>query len=97
MTLHKELNKVPQNQIEDDNNIFQDQRDKAKMLNHFVLNFTKLNLSIISDLLYAVNSIVTQCFNCKVISYNYQTYFFLIFPLEEVRKYKLTNNKGFND
>jgi len=44
-----------------------------------------------------MNCNMTQCSNCKTIAYNYQTYFFLIFPLEEVRKYKLTNNKGFND
>ena len=39
---------------------------------------------------------MTQCSNCKTISYNYQIYFFLIFPLEEVRKFKLSNNNIFN-
>ena len=32
----------------------------------------------------------------KVISYNYQIYFFLIFPLEKINKYKSINNIGFN-
>ena len=96
MTLHSELNKTPQNQIED-NNIFQDQRDKVQMFNNFASNFTKNFLSIISDLFYAMNCNKTQCSNCKVVSYNYQIYFFLIFPLEEVRKYKLMNNNRFNN
>ena len=97
MTLHSELNKTPQNQIEDNNNIFLDQRDKGKMFNNFASNFTKNFLSIISDLFYAMNCNITQCSNCKTISYNYQIYFFLIFPLEEVRKFKLENNNGFNN
>ena len=96
-TLHSELNKAPQNQIEDDNNIFQDQRDKGKMFKNFASGFTQNFFSIINDLFYAMNCNMTQCSNCKTISYNYQIYFFFIFPLEEVRKYKLTNNKGFND
>ena len=67
------------------------------MFNNFDSDFTKNFLSIISDLFYAMNCNITQCSNCKTISYNYQIYFFLIFPLEEVRKYKLTNNNGFNN
>ena len=39
---------------------------------------------------------MTQCSNCNVVSYNYQIYFFLIFPLEEVRKFKLMQNNGIN-
>ena len=97
MTLHSELNKTPQNQIEDGNNIFIDQRDKMKMFNNFASNFMKSYLSIISDLFYAMNCNMTQCTNCKTISYNYQIYFFLIFPLEEVRKFKLMNNNRFNN
>ena len=96
MTLHSELNKAPENQIQENNNIFQDQRNKNQMFNNFANYFTKSYLSIISDLFYALNYNMTQCSNCKAISYNYQVYFFLIFPLEEVRKFKLSNNTGFN-
>ena len=96
MTLHSELNKVNQNQNLDDNNqnIFNDQSNKELMFTNFANNFMQTNKSIISDLFYALNYNCTQCSNCKVISYNYQIYFFLIFPLEEVRKFKLMNNSN---
>ena len=98
MTLHSELNKAPQNQIEENNdNIFEDQRNKDLMFNNFTSNFKKTQQSIISNLFYALNYNITQCSNCKTVSYNYQIYFFLIFPLEEVRKYKLMNNNGLNN
>ena len=64
------------------------------MFTNFANNFMQTNKSIISDLFYALNYNCTQCSNCKVISYNYQIYFFLIFPLEEVRKFKLMNNSN---
>ena len=96
MTLHSELNKVDPNQNLDDNNqnIFNDQSNKELMFTNFANNFMQTNKSIISDLFYALNYNCTQCSNCKVISYNYQIYFFLIFPLEEVRKFKLMNNSN---
>ena len=50
------------------------------------------NQSIISDLFYAINCNKTQCNGCGTKTYNYQTYFFIVFPLEEVRKYKLQKN-----
>ena len=100
MTLHEELNKAQPNQIEEFNgNIFEKQKDKALMFQNFSKNFVKTQQSIISDLFYALNYNQTQCYNCKALSYNYQIYFFLIFPLEEVRKFKLSNNNnnnGFN-
>ena len=64
------------------------------MLNNFINEFKNKYRSIISDLFYALNCNMTQCSNCKVISYNFQIYFFL--PLEEVRKFKLNNNNIFN-
>ena len=98
MTLHSELNKAQPEKIEDNNNnIFEDQRNKDLMFNNFTSNFKKTHKSIISDLFYALNYNITQCSNCKTVSYNYQIYFFLIFPLEEVRKYKLMNNNGLNN
>ena len=99
MTLHEELNKAPKNQIEEFNgNIFEEQKNKALMFQNFSKNFVKTQQSIISDLFYALNYNKTQCSNCQTYSYNYQIYFFLIFPLEEVRKFKLSNinNNGFN-
>ena len=34
--------------------------------------------------------------NCHVKIYNYQTYFYMTFPLEEVKKYKNQNNNNIN-
>ena len=93
MTLHEELNTQIANQL--DNNfgdMLEDQKNKEKLFNKFIQNFAQNYRSVISDLFYAFNCIITQCGNCKTIIYNYEIYFFLKFPLEEVRKYKLQNN-----
>ena len=92
MTLHEELNKAnsTNNNLTDSINI--DQRNKDLVFSVFIKNFTETNQSIISDIFYGVHCSITQCQNCKTISYNYQTYFFLIFPLEEVRKFKMQYN-----
>ena len=91
MTLHDELNKPGNNINSNDPSLFMDQRDKNLMFNNFLKTFAKNYRSMVSDTFYAVNCNVTQCSFCNSVSYNYQIYFFLIFPLEEVRKYKLTN------
>ena len=98
MTLHSELNDKPQNQDEGfTGNIFKDQRNKELMFNNFYNNFIRTHKSIISDLFYALNYNKSQCTFCGALTYNYQIYFFLIFPLEEVRKFKLANyNVAFN-
>ena len=98
MTLHKELNQAKKNQLDINmGNILLDQRDKNLMFNNFSNNFISCNKSIISDLFYAINCNITECSNCKTISYNYQIYFFMIFPLEEVRKFNLMRNNNFNN
>ena len=88
--LHDELNKTP-NAIDtiDNNNISMDQRNQQLMFQQYAQNFAKNNISIISDLFYGTNCNVTQCLNCSSRAYNYQTFFVLIFPIEEVKKYKL--------
>ena len=91
MTLHEELNNAPQN---NNDNFLPDQTNKQLMLQNFSENFVKTYNSTISDLFYALNYNITQCSNCNIKSYNYQIYFFLNFPLEEVRKYKLNNNNN---
>ena len=88
MTLHLELNKtikLNENQI---NGII-DQTNKELIKQIFKEDFDKKNNSIISELFYAINYNTTQCFNCQKCIYNFQTYFFINFPLEEVRKYKI--------
>ena len=85
MTLHEELNKVKNPVNNYCSNIFQDQRNSYLMFQNFIKEFTNQNQSIVSDLFYAMNCNTIQCWRCRNRSYNYQTYFFLIFPLEEVR------------
>ena len=98
MTLHKELHK-PNKNIENNNNIFIDQSNQQMVFNNFAKDFMSKNQSIISDLFYGINCNITECLNCHNKLYNYQTYFFLIFSLEEVRKFniqKYFNNNQFN-
>ena len=90
MTLHDELNKAKN--FGGVGASFADQRNQQVMLNNFIKNFQATNQSIISDLFYAVNCNIIQCSLCKTQTFNYQTYFFIIFPLEEVRKFKFSNN-----
>ena len=95
MTLHEELNKVNNNIINSNFN-FQngmiDQTNQKLVFQTFINEFKKNNQSIISDLFYAMNLSVTQCNICKKKLYNYQIYYFLVFPLEEVRKFKYQKN-----
>ena len=94
MKLHDELNKVNINSINDgtENNNIIDQTNEQIVLYNFIQNFKAKNQSIISDLFYAMNKSITECGKCHIKLYNYQIYFFLIFPLEEVRKYKYQNS-----
>ena len=91
MTLHEELNKA-KNNITNINNILIDQTQKESVFQNFVNEFQKHNQSIISDLFYAMNLSITQCTFCKNKLYNYQIYYFIVFPLEEVRKFKYQKN-----
>ena len=97
MTLHEELNKAEK--IQENNNYIPniDQTNKISIFQNFTQDFTKRNISIISDLFYAINCNITKCGLCNTEIYNFQIYFFLIFPLEEVRKFKNEcNNYNYN-
>ena len=98
MTLHIELNKedeIPN--IKRNNNVV-DQTNKDLMFEIFNKDFMDKNHSIVSDIFYAINSNRTQCANCQAIMYNYQTYYFMFFPLEEVlrKKQQLMQNNQMN-
>ena len=64
-----------------------DQTNAQAVFTEFATNFTKHNQSAVSDRFYAMNLSITQCGACNIKLYNYQIYYFLIFPLEEVRKH----------
>ena len=91
MTLHEELNKSPKSQDSNASSLFIDSSKKDKVLQNFINNFIKENKSIISDLFYGLSETCTQCSNCNISKYNFQNYFFLSFPLEEISKYKNKN------
>ena len=95
MTLHEELNTADK-KILNTNAINQDQRNQQLMFNLFTQDFVNNNKSIISDLFYGVNYNIVQCNGCMARSFNYQTYFFFDFPLEEIRIFKSQNNYNNN-
>ena len=95
MTLHAELNTAEKKDL-NTNAINQDQRNQQLMFNLFTQDFVNSNKSIISDLFYGVNYNIVQCNGCGERSFNYQTYFFFVFPLEEVRIFKSQNNYNSN-
>ena len=99
MKLHEELNQAKNNNDTNNNNLFLDQTNQSLMYNNFKTDFGKNNNSIISDLFYATNCNLTKCNFCNKIIYNYQIYFFLVFPLEEVRKFNINkyNNNSNNN
>ena len=97
MTLHEELNKADKKrQINTSTTTIFDQRNAQTVFNNYANNFMLENKSIISDLFYGMNCNTTQCGGCRVKTFNYQTYFFLVFPLEEVRKYKMSSQFAMN-
>ena len=90
MTLHEELNKKKKDQkLNNLANLNYDQTNQQIVLNNFLIDFINNNQSIISDILYGVSHTLTKCSRCQIIRHNFEAYFFLNFPLEEVRKYKL--------
>ena len=101
---HTEL-KINKNDISLDNNPFTNQYNQKTAFKNFIDEFKK-QTSIISDIFYGIQETNTICLNCKnihsrrgssyPICYNYQIFNCLIFPLEEVRKYRFNNNNRIN-
>ena len=89
MTLHEELNKKNNYENNFVPNFNIDQTNQKEVLTYFIENFMREHKSIISDLFYGVTHTVTNCLRCNIFKHNYEAIFFLIFPLEEVRNYKL--------
>ena len=90
MRLHEELNEMKKRDDIDNNNS-PCQEDEISMLNYFKESYYRENKSIISDLFYGINGTIYQCSKCHTKKFNYQIVFFYIFPLEEVRKFKIQN------
>ena len=84
-TMHNELNKA--NKINPQNEVF-NQYDYDQTLKLFIKYFQNNYQSIISDIFYGMYNSTMKCLNCKIVTHNIQCYNILIFPLEEVRKFK---------
>ena len=87
-TLHEELNeKKIQNNI--NKNTQANQRNEQMMLNYFRNEFLSENQSIVSNIFFGTTHSLTQCSNCHFYLHDFEAYFILIFPLEEIRNYRL--------
>ena len=88
MQLHEELN------IGSKLNNYQEmQNDEMSIYNYFCQACFQENKSIISDLFYSINGTMYECSKCHTKKYNFQIGFFYIFPLKEVRQYKIHRNQ----
>ena len=92
MTLHEELNEYKANKNNYQNVVMINQYNKQLVYDNFIKEYYQNNNSIISKIFYAINLSETQCSFCRNILYNYQIYYFIVFPLEEVRKFKYEQN-----
>ena len=90
--LNEELNKNQNRKNLFNNNLMPNQSNKNEMLNFFVNNIMKENISFISDNFYGTNQTQIECSLCKIKKYNYEINTILIFPLDEVIKHKLLIN-----
>ena len=101
MRLHEELNLIEQNPNAkfinnfENNNI--DPFNENQVLNAFLSNFAQNQYSVISRYFYGITQGQFECQGCKMkllqrgirmspIKYNFENFFFLEFPLDEVRK-----------
>ena len=91
-TMHKELN------IEKDDNkkILDNDIDSPNAQYNYEITFKKFSIffrnsfnSVISNLFYGMFNSMMNCQNCHIIIYNVQCFNILIFPLQEVKKYKM--------
>ena len=92
-TLHKELNKLSGDSIESEEIV--DKRDKSLSFAYYTQNFTERNQSVISDLFYAAICNKIQCYKCKNIFFDFQTYSYLNYQLEDILEFKKQINNTF--
>ena len=93
-TIHNELNVINNDIIQIDNNI--NNLDYDSVFNNFSNNFRRNYNSIISNLFYGMYNSMMTCYSCNATVHNVQCFNILIFPLEEVRKFKGYNQNIVN-
>jgi len=107
--LHEELNLVENNPdaglIQNMDNVNVNLFNKEEVLKAFMSSFARENYSIISNNFYGITQGQFECQICKMkllnkgitsspIKYNYENFFYLEFPLDEVRKYIAKQNNS---
>ena len=95
-TLHNELNKPNEGNINFAN---VNQYDYESTFNSFKIYFTNNYKSKISHLFYGMTNSTMTCAHCNITTNNIQCFNILIFPLEEVRKFKnrIQNNVNIDE
>ena len=114
MQIHYELNKIDpifnkKQKIGNQYGIIINPYNKQQIFNYFFNDFSDNHSSIISETFYGTYQGMFECQICKMnnmrngnsiplIKYNFENYFYLEFPLEEVRKFVFmqNNNIGMN-
>ena len=86
-TIHNELNKPKKNLLPKKLSLV-NQYNYEITFNLFSEFFMETYNSVISHLFYGMYNSMMKCLNCNIITHNVQCFNILIFPLEEVRKFK---------
>ena len=103
MTLHEELNRSLSGTNTNNYPLNNMNNNRIRAYNLFLQDYNNTFKSKISEIFYAIQETETMCLSCKNIQYNCQAYFFLVFPLEEVKKYTINkinpsmNNNNMNN
>ena len=88
MSLDEELN---QNLIVNNNTIINNSdnnyKSKNDEFNEFYQYYQTKFHSKINELFYAIQMVEIECFYCRFKHINFNVYYFLVFPLEKVKKY----------
>ena len=93
-TVHNELNEINQKVNENNKNV--NSLDYNSVFVNFSIYFRKNYNSIISNLFYGMYNSMMTCCSCNRTVHNVQCFNILIFPLEEVRKFKGYNQNIVN-
>jgi len=94
-TLHEELNYFGDNQ---NSNISRpNQYDRVQTFMYFMTTYNMKNFSIISNIFYGTYEIVTKCFKCNKIIYNFQKFEFISFGMFDYKNKPFNIYKGFED
>ena len=94
-TMHEEMNYFGDNQ----NSINQrpNQYDRVRTFMYFMTTYNMKNFSIISNIFYGTYEIVTKCFKCNKIIYNFQRFEFISFGMFDYKGKEFNIYNGFED